>query len=387
MTFTSSKTEARDIERAVLMACRSGDYQHLDQMSRELCIRMFANQAWEMPPGLMIHQPKNEVNLWEAIKIFLSYDEVRYSQGRDRYEIALLNLVEYFGKDRSVKSIKVPDIKKFMFDRLNTGRAEATVNREKGTLSRMFQVLQELEYVDNNPVEGIKNLSEKSGQREVYLSRNDVQTIIGLVPSWLKPIIETAYYTGMRRGEILGLTRRQVNLSSRIIRLNAEDTKEGHQKRIPIHRDLVSVLRKAMKVTSLEDDRVFLIRDGKGVRSPSKHSPKNAWRKAVTKLGLVDPRPRFHDLRHTWKTNARRSGIDFEIRESIMGHSTRTKSVAERYGRISDEELLQAIDMMTFDHGSTEIVVAGKRGTQKPEKNVNFTLTIPHKKEKGHAHT
>ncbi|MFC1833209.1 tyrosine-type recombinase/integrase [Thermodesulfobacteriota bacterium] len=184
-----------------------------------------------------------------------------------------------------MKSIRVPDIKRFMFERLKAGRAEATVNLEKGTLSRMFQVLRELEYVDENPVESIKNLSEKSGQRGGYLSSGYVRAITGLVPPWLKPIIETAYYTGMRRGEILGLAHKQVNLSTRIIHLSAEDTKEGNKKRIPVHRTLVPVLREAMKVTSLESERVFRIKDGKGVRPPWKESPKNPWRRAVTKLG------------------------------------------------------------------------------------------------------
>ncbi len=49
--------------------------------------------------------------------------------------------------------------------------------------------------------------------------------------------------------------------------------------------------------------------------------------------------------------------MDTEIRESIMGHWFKEKSVNERYGRISNEELLQAIDSMTFDHGETEILV------------------------------
>jgi hypothetical protein len=58
-----------------------------------------------------------------------------------------------------------------------------------------------------------------------------------------------------------------------------------------------------------------------------------------------------------------------------MGHSSRKKTVAERYGRISDEELLKAIDMMTFDHGPTEIVVTGRRGKRDSGKNVNWALT------------
>jgi len=82
------------------------------------------------------------------------------------------------------------------------------------------------------------------------------------------------------------------------------------------------------------------------------------WDGDVIKIEGFDHAPRFHDLRHTWKTNARRSGMDPEIRESIMGHWSRQRTVSERYGSISDQELLQAIDRMTFDHGETEIWVA-----------------------------
>ena len=72
------------------------------------------------------------------------------------------------------------------------------------------------------------------------------------------------------------------------------------------------------KVTSLESDALFLLRDGKGVRVPSLEGVKNCWPRACEALELERPWPRFHDLRHTWKTNARRSGMDPEIRESIM---------------------------------------------------------------------
>jgi len=60
-----------------------------------------------------------------------------------------------------------------------------------------------------------------------------------------------------------------------------------------------------------------------------------------------------------------------EIQESILGHATRQRSVSERYGRISDQELLAAIDLMTFDHGETEILIARER----PEKNDNQMIT------------
>lgn len=44
-----------------------------------------------------------------------------------------------------------------------------------------------------------------------------------------------------------------------------------------------------------------------------------------------------------------------------MGHWFKGKSVNDRYGHISNKELLDAIDKMTFDHGETEILVSSPR--------------------------
>jgi len=110
---------------------------------------------------------------------------------------------------------------------------------------------------------------------------------------------------------------------------------------------------------------------------------KNPWGRACEALKekklLKEPFPRFHDLRHTWKSNARRSRMHPEIQESILGHATKQRSVSERYGRISDDELLAAIDSMTFDHGPTEILVARER----PPKNDNQMITKTPEKKKG----
>lgn len=53
--------------------------------------------------------------------------------------------------------------------------------------------------------------------------------------------------------------------------------------------------------------------------------------------------------------------MDLELRESIMGHWFRGRNVNERYGRISDAELIRAIDGMSYDHGETEIQVNSQK--------------------------
>ena len=195
----------------------------------------------------------------------------------------------------------------------------------------------------------MKILSEKSGERQVSIGLKDVERIKDLCPVWFQDMIWMSYLSGMRKGEVFKLRWSNVNLSKRIIYFHATDTKEGKSKRVPIHRKLIEVFERIGKIRSLNDDKLFQ------VEPQSIHKP---WPRALKKLNWEKPTPRFHDLRHSWKTNARRSGIDSEIRELIMGHADKKLSVTERYGFVSDEELVTAIDKFTYDNGLTQILVA-----------------------------
>lgn len=364
-TNTTLKREAERIEQMVKHFVRTGDLTYMDHESRMVCVRLYRNQGWELPDGLInppseepiiVTPVQEELTLWRAMQLCLKYPDVRNSANRDRHEQAFIHLVEKWGKEYPVESLWIPQIKEYQIERLAAGAKASTVNKEKAALSKVFQVLIELQHVDANPARMVKDLSEKTSERQVYLSFQDYQKIIDLVPTWLRPIIQTAYYTGMRRGEILSLTGSRIKLDRRMILLGPEDTKEGQWKRVPIHRDLVYILKEVVKVRSLSTSKIFLIKG----RTPHSDSIRKPWNEAVKAIKL-DPSPVFHDLRHTWKTNARRSGMDMEMREAIMGHGDRTRSVRERYGHISDQELLKAIDTLTFNHGKTEIWLSSQK--------------------------
>ncbi|MFC1836853.1 tyrosine-type recombinase/integrase [Thermodesulfobacteriota bacterium] len=348
------------IEKQVKHAVRSGDFSNLDPDSRMITVRLFNNRGWELPECLRStigdsassQALQEELTLWKAIELCLKDPEISVSPNKSRMKNCFMHLVEKFGEDYLVKEIRIPHIKQYRVERLNEGAAPATVNKEKGALSRLFQILIEMDLIGHNPARSLPNLSEKSGLREVYISHQDFNRIAEGLQDWYQPFVATAYYTGMRRGEIIGLRRSQLNLAGRIIRLAPSDTKEGHGKRVPIHLDLVPFLDEVLKVQAIRLDTVFL----KGGSPFSKGQGRRSWEQAIKGAELKSVR--FHDLRHTWKTNARRSGMDPEIRESILGHSTKMRSTSERYGHISDQELVDAVDKITFDHGGTKIWIA-----------------------------
>lgn len=93
-------------------------------------------------------------------------------------------------------------------------------------------------------------------------------------------IIWTAYLTGMRRGEIVNLTWKNVSLKKRLITLHATDTKESKAKRIPIHSDLVELFERLGKLRSLVTDSVFTFK-GLPIKVQSCQRP---WDRSLDKL-------------------------------------------------------------------------------------------------------
>jgi len=356
-----TQIEVEQIEQALLQAIKLESYFWLAPAAKEACIRLFIQQKWEFPKdlGSRPQLPTPMLTLHEAAELFLKDPEIKDHPSRWRYEACILNLEDGLGENRPVKEIRVPNLKLYRTQRLAEGFKPATVNWEMSTLSGIFRVLLENEQVEMNPVRMLRRLSTKSGERQVYLSREDVELVSAECPDWFQDMIWIAYYTGMRRGEIMNLRRHQVNLVKRIITLSPKSTKEGAWKRVPLRHEVLSILEAALKVQAIGCDAVLTVKDRSGVRPVGKEAAKNPWKRALDALGWEQPQPHYHDLRATWKTNARRSGMHSELEMEIMGHETRGRSVHERYGRISDQELLKAVDLMTFSHGDTEVLVVG----------------------------
>jgi hypothetical protein len=50
-----------------------------------------------------------------------------------------------------------------------------------------------------------------------------------------------------------------------------------------------------------------------------------------------------------------RSHVRETSREAILDHALKQKTVQSQYISVSDQELREAIDVTTFDHGETEV--------------------------------
>jgi integrase len=275
------------------------------------------------------------------------HQQRKRSWPRDRTSIGALR--GYFGGKR------LTQITPALIEQYRTWRREtisrrkqlvttASINRELACLKRMFNVARKGLIVlkggvpSDNPVASV-TLEREHNTRDRVLSREEFDRLMAVAPTHLKPILLSAYQTGMRKGEILNLTWDRVDLKKGVIRLRPEDTKTEEGRRIPMTKELSEMLRSATIHLDGEGHRVPYVFTYAGKRIGS---VRRAFETACRQAGLANVV--FHDLRHTFVTNMRRAGVDYFRIMAISGH--KTMSAFKRYHTIDGQDLQQAIGQL-----------------------------------------
>jgi integrase len=208
----------------------------------------------------------------------------------------------------------------------------ASRNREVALLRRMLNWAVEAKLLTFNPIPKVSMEDEKN-VRWVMVEEKTFAGLLEVAEQPLRPIILTAYDTGMRRGEILMLRWPHVDLRSGVIRLQAQDTKTNEARVIVLTERLVEELHGLPR--DIRSDYVFVNPE----TGAAWNDIRKMWRRACKAAGLTGVW--FHDLRRSFITNARRRGIPESVVMKMSGHKTR--AVFERYNIVEEEDLRVAI--------------------------------------------
>ena len=145
------------------------------------------------------------------------------------------------------------------------------------------------------------------------------------VSPWMRPLVELAVETAMRRGELLGLRWEHINLINRVAHLPV--TKNGEGRYVPLSSRAATILE-------------GLPRSLTGYVFPIKPQTVAAsFMKATDRAGLGDVR--FHDLRHTDTTILATKLPNLIELSSVTGH--KSLSMLKKYYHPSASALAQKI--------------------------------------------
>ncbi len=295
--------------------------------------------------GKFLLEQKPKITFNEAADNFLAFSRARRKRFGDD-ERMVKNLKSFFDK-RPLESLTLDQVEEYVSFRRNEARKDkeicgvlrkgielkaASLNRELACLRTVVRRAILNRQIDRNPIEGLKLFKETF--RDRTLTPEEYQRLLAACAPHLKIIVQLAYDSAMRKGEILGLKWEQINFREGVIILDAADTKTQEKREIPLDEKLVSLLQGLPKVPGCPFVFTYQKRGLVTIMT--------AFKAACRRANIKDLH--FHDLRHCSITNFRKAGVSDNTTMSISGH--KTHDVFKRYDRIDRGDRQKALEQV-----------------------------------------
>lgn len=195
----------------------------------------------------------------------------------------------------------------------------ATINRRLAILRRILNIAYKRWGWLSEPL-GLKiEMLPENGDRHVYLTPDEVETLAAACTPQAGDVIRFAAYTGLRRGEILRLEERHI--ADGCVVLDGQ-TKSGRPRVIPIPKGCPIPVPLTISDAQL----------------------RKQFDAARTATGMTHIR--FHDLRHTYASWLVQAGASMTAVRDLLGHAN--LSVTDRYSHLATSHLREAVGRLSM---------------------------------------
>ncbi len=287
--------------------------------------------------GIGLDQPESQPSKTFG-EVAAQYLEVKRGKRSWKDDSRTLDrLLKAFGRDSLITTLTAERISQYQAKRkaeLSARRRDrdgnpvpvspAAVNRELALLRHLLVLAEEWGYIEKVP--RIRLEKEPEGRLR-FLTSEEIARLLAACEQSKHPelatVVTVALNTGMRKGEVLGLTWDRVDFARGVLLL--ERTKSGRRREVPMNQAVYDVLS---RLTGSRQGRVF--------QSPT---IRTAFERAVEVAKLEDFR--FHDLRHTAASYLVMRGASLVDVRAVLGHSD--VKMTMRYAHLSPEHLRSAV--------------------------------------------
>jgi len=255
-------------------------------------------------------------------------------------------------------------IERYKMERLEAGKARATINRELAVIRRAYKLATTGKHkkVSPNAVPAIVLFPENNA-REGFVEYEDFMELVRHLPSPLDDVAWFAYLMGWRRGQVVSLKWTDVNREAGTVIRRAEFNKTKQPSVLAMSESVRAVIERRWKARLVKTD------DGPGISNLVFHrngTPigdfRKAWETACINAGLCKvvkdaegsetkvKTALFHDFRRSCVRNLENAGTPRKVAKSITGHLT--DSVYERYHVVKEDDQRAALERVeaSFPH-------------------------------------
>ena len=286
---------------------------------------------------------------------------------KGRYEQDVrLHIAPYIGAVR-LADLNAPTVQRLYNQAQDRGLSEKTIRCIHGTLHKALEKAVECELIRKNACDraNVPRLTAPTKDIAPFSDGSVKSFLSAIAGNQFGPLFYVTLFTGMREGEIIGLTwdcidfqRGTIHLYRQLQRVRASGgqfrfttlkNKEDRTFKPPAN---VLEMLKQVRIRQTEwrwkagetwgnaDSFVFTNEAGEHFNERTVY--KN-FKKIAESIGL--PQARFHDLRHTYATLALQNGVDVKTVSATLGHAT-VAFTLDKYGHVSDTMMRDSAEKM-----------------------------------------
>lgn len=239
-----------------------------------------------------------------------------------------------------------------------------TIRCIHGILHKSLQQAVKVGYIRTNPTEACE--LPKVVRKEIKpLDSEAITSFLKAIEGHrFEALFILTLFTGLRRGEVCGLTWDCVDLDKGSIFINKQlqnipgepgkfrlvSSKNGKGRYIALPASITTLLKRhkahqneeRLQAGSLWEDRGFVFTDEVG-HHLSPNTVYHNYKRVVESIGL--PNARFHDLRHSYAVAAIQAGDDIKTVQGNLGHATAAFTL-DVYAHVTDEMKKASADRM-----------------------------------------
>lgn len=257
--------------------------------SRRQAEKLLARRQAQLAIGHLTASDAKRVTFTDLAQMIREDYKVRGRRSTVTLQGSLQNLEAFFGACRAL-AITSDRVTAYEEERLASGAARATVNKELAALRRAFNLAIKARRLPPSAKPAISTPDPRNARTGSF-EEADFRAVLAELPEPLRPAFQFAYWTGWRvHDEVMALTWPQVDFSTGVVRLEPNTTKSDQGRVFPFGAlpELAALIQRQREQTSQTERRLGQVipyvfhRNGKPVRTCYK-----AWRAACKRAAIV----------------------------------------------------------------------------------------------------